>query len=81
MYHRTSISSHRANVTGTTEANNRTTLYNNNKACVQWSDSVTSNRIKNINIRENMVNKFHISKDINVEHIQGIINPSNIFTK
>ena len=28
-----------------------------------------------------MVREFHQSKDVDVEHIPGIINPSNIFTK
>ena len=28
-----------------------------------------------------MVQEFHQSKDVNVEHIPGIINPSDIFTK
>ena len=37
--------------------------------------------IKHLNLRENMVRECHQSKDVDVEHILGIINPSNILTK
>ena len=42
---------------------------------------MTSKGINNLNLIENMVHKFHKSKYVDVEHIPGIINTSNIFTK
>ena len=38
-------------------------------------------RYKTLNLQENMVRECCQSKDLDVEHIPGIINPSNIFTK
>ena len=38
-------------------------------------------RIKHLNLRENTVQKYYQSKDVNVEHIPGIINPIDNFTK
>ena len=35
---------------------------------------------RNQEIRENMVRECHQSKDVDVKHIPGIINPSDIFT-
>ena len=72
---------HRANNIGIPEAYARTKIYNDNKAAVQWAASVTSKGIKHLNLRENIVRKCHQSKDVNVEHVPGIINPSDIFTK
>ena len=72
---------HRANDIGIPEAYSRTKIYNDNKAAVQWENSVTSKGIKHLNLRENMVWKCHQSKDVDVNHIPGIINQSNIFTK
>ena len=46
---------HCANNIGIMESNNQTTIYNENKACVQCSASVTCKGIKHLNIRENMV--------------------------
>ena len=42
---------------------------------------MNSKVINHLNLRENMVHKCHQSKDVDKEHIPGIINPSNIFTK
>ena len=71
----------RANNIGIPEAYSRTKINNDNKASVQWAASVTSKVIKNLNLQENMAQEFHQSKYVEVEHISGIINPSNIFRK
>ena len=70
---------HRANDIGIPEAYSPTMIYNDNKAAVQWAALVTSKGIKHLNLRENMVREFHQSKDVDVEHIPGIINSSDIF--
>ena len=64
-----------------TEAYFHTKIYNGNKACIQWAITVTKKCIKNLNLRENMVCERHQCKDMEVEHISEIINPSDIFTK
>ena len=42
---------------------------------------MTLKGIKHLNPRENIVRECHQSKDVDVDHIPGIINPSYIFTK
>ena len=69
-----SIKHHLHNI-GILEAYSCTKIYNDNKADVQWEASVTSKGIKHLHLRENMVREFHQSKDVDVEHIPGIINP------
>ena len=63
------------------ETYSRTKIYNNNKGAVQWAASVTSKGIKHLHLQEIMVHKYHQSKDVDVDHIPGIINPSDIFRK
>ena len=72
---------HRANGIDIPEAYSRTNIYNDKKAAVQWASSMTYKGIKNLNLRENMVHEYHQSKDVDVNHIPGIINPSKIFKK
>ena len=72
---------HRAYDIGIPEAYSRKKIYYDNHAAVQWASSVTSKGIKHLNLRENMVRECHQSKDVEVEHIPGIINPSAIFDK
>ena len=76
-----SILKHCVNDIGILEAYASTEVYNYNKAAIQRADSVTSKFIKQLNLRENMVNGCYQSKDIDVEHTPGIINPSDVFTK
>ena len=72
---------HRAIDIGIPETYSRTKTHKDNKATVQWAASVTSKLIKPLNLQENMVFECHHSKDVDVDHIPGIINPSDIFTK
>ena len=72
---------HRANDIDITEVYAITKICNINKAAVQWADSVASKGIKHLNFRENMVYGCNQSKDVDADHIPGIINPSDIFTK
>ena len=58
-----------------------TTVYNDNSACVQWSSNLTTKGLRHIQIRENAVRESVINKLILVKHIEGKINPADIFTK
>ena len=72
---------HRAHDIGIPEAYSRTKIYNGKQADVQWAPPLTSKGIKHLNLREKLVRECHQSKNVDVEHIPGIINPSNIFKK
>ncbi|KAL7459292.1 hypothetical protein ACHAWC_010958 [Mediolabrus comicus] len=58
-----------------------TQVYNDNEACVAWSASVTNKGTKHLNLRENRVREAHLFQEVNVRHIPGQINPSDLFTK
>ena len=63
------------------EAEKCTLVYNDNEACVAWSHSVTNKGTKHLNLRENSVREAHSFNEVNVLHIPGVINPSDIYTK
>jgi hypothetical protein len=71
----------RAQDLGMVDASDRTPVYNDNAACVQWSASVTNKGIKHLNLRENQVRECHHDRIARILHIPGIINPSDLFTK
>ena len=58
-----------------------TTIYNDNAACVAWSHSLSTKGLRHIQIRENAVRESVQSGHIEVKHIAGILNISDIFTK
>jgi hypothetical protein len=63
------------------DAFERTTIYNDNQAAVDWAASCTNKGTKHINLRENYVRELHQNGTTKVTHIQGIINASDLFTK
>ena len=44
---------------GMADANERTTVYNDNEACINWSASVTNIGTKHISLRENYIREAH----------------------
>ena len=60
---------------------NPTTIYNDNAACVAWSHSLSTKGLRHIQIRENAVQERVQAGYINVRHIGGDINLSDLFTK
>ena len=56
-------------------------IHNDNAACVQWSHNMTTKGIRYIQIRENAVREQVQAKFIEVEHVAGKLNNSDIFTK
>jgi isoleucyl-tRNA synthetase len=58
-----------------------TTVFNDYKACVQWSKAATSKGLRHIQMRENRVRENIVSKFVQVCHINGKINLADIFTK
>ena len=58
-----------------------TTIYNDNAACVTWSNSMTTKGLRHIQMRENAVREQVQGNHIRVKHIRGILNISDMFTK
>ena len=58
-----------------------TTIYNDNAACVAWSHSMSTKGLRHIQIRENAVRERVQGGYIEVRHIRGDINISDLFTK
>jgi len=56
----------------------KTTIYNDNMACVLWSKSTTTKGLRHLQIRENAIRETNFIK---IEHICGKINPADMFTK
>ena len=56
-------------------------IYNDNAACVQWSHNMTTKGLRYIQMRENAVREQILERTINVQHVGGKKNPSDIFTK
>ena len=58
-----------------------TPIYNDNRACVLWSEAMTSKGLRHVQIRENGVRELVQKKQLTVLHIEGKLNPSDILTK
>ena len=58
-----------------------TTVYNDNAACVAWSHALTTKGLRHVQIRENAIREAVQLGIIQVRHIGGTINLSDLFTK
>jgi hypothetical protein len=58
-----------------------TFIYNDNAACIQWSKNMTTKGLCHVQIRENAVHESIQNKFIEVKHIPGRLNLSDMFTK
>ena len=58
-----------------------TIVYNDNEAAVNWSNNVTMKNVRHMELRENSVREMVQDKSVNVLHVAGKCNPSDIFTK
>ena len=56
-------------------------IYNDNQSAVQWAKGKTTKKMKWIDLRENFVRTNILGKTISVQHIPGLNNLSDIFTK
>jgi hypothetical protein len=63
------------------DAHNTITIYNDNKAAVNWAATFTSKGTKHLNLRENCVREAHHANIVRVTHLPGVINASDLFTK
>ena len=57
------------------------TIYNNNMACIHWSRNSTSKNIRHLQILDNAIRESVQDNTIRIVHIDGKVNPADIFTK
>jgi hypothetical protein len=57
------------------------TIYNDNKACIQWSKSTTTKGLRHIQMKENCIRENIHSNFISFAHVDGKANIADIFTK
>jgi hypothetical protein len=63
------------------DADNRTTIFNDNKSAVDWSSALTNKGTKHLNLHETAIRENMQNKTVKITHIPGKINASNLFTK
>ena len=56
-------------------------IYNDNMACVNWSNSLTTKNLRHLQINENAVRESVQNKLVTIHHIPGSEKLSDIFTK
>jgi hypothetical protein len=56
-------------------------IYNDNKACVQWSKSATSKGLRHIQMWENRIRENIVTNFVSICHIEGKRNLADVFTK
>ena len=57
------------------------TIYNDDEACVHWLHNMTTKQIQHMDMHENSVCEWVQDSSLQVLHIKGKINPTDIFTK
>ena len=58
-----------------------TTVFNDNQGTVDWSKSFANRGLRHVNIRNMAVREYQHSGEINIIHIPGAHNPSDLLTK
>jgi len=58
-----------------------TRIYNDNRGCVDWSNSFSTKGMRHVNIRENAVREARLLGEVLIHHIPGVSNPADLFTK
>ena len=56
-------------------------VYNDNEACVCWSQNMTTKQIWHMEMRKNSVHKWVQDVTLRILHVKSKINPEDIFTK
>jgi hypothetical protein len=58
-----------------------TTIFNDNKACVDWSKLTTTKGLRHIQMRENLVRENVEKHLVTIAHVGGKVNMADLFTK
>jgi hypothetical protein len=56
-------------------------IYNDNKACVNWSKSCTTKGLRHIQMKENRVRENIQRNFVEICHVNGKVNMADLFTK
>jgi len=56
-------------------------IYNDNNACVNWSKRYTTEGLRHIQMRENLVRENVENNFVQIKHIGGKVNIADLFTK
>jgi hypothetical protein len=56
-------------------------VYNDNKACVDWSKSSTAKELRRIQMKENRVRENIAKHFVQIHHVSGKVNLADLFTK
>jgi hypothetical protein len=56
-------------------------IYNDNKACVNWSKTCTTKGLRHIQMKENRVRENVLSNFVTIKHVNGKTNLADLFTK
>jgi len=56
-------------------------VYNDNKACVDWSKSSTTKGLQHIQMKENRVRENIGKHFVTIAHVNGTVNLADLFTK
>jgi hypothetical protein len=56
-------------------------IYNDNNACINWSNKCTTKGLRHIQIRENRVRENVTNHFVKIQHVQGKTNLADLFTK
>jgi hypothetical protein len=56
-------------------------IYNDNKACINWSKSTTSKGLRHMQMRENRVRENVSNNFVSICHVDGKVNLADLFTK
>jgi len=57
------------------------TIYNDNKACVNWSNNSTMKGLRHIQMKENHVRENVSNNFVRICHVEGKTNLVDLFTK
>ena len=63
------------------DADTPTRLYNDNQGTVDWSKNTTTKGMRHIYLKDCAVRDISQAKEVDLDHIPGAVNPSDIFTK
>ena len=72
---------HRCDDMSLPDAIGPTRLYNDNQGAVDWSKTTSTKGMRHINLKDCAVRDSIQAKEVDICHIPGDINPSDIFTK
>ena len=72
---------HRCDDMNLPDTSSPTRLYNDNRGTVDWAKGTSTKGMRHINLKDCAVRDSILAKEVDLCHIPGDVNPSDIFTK